>query len=153
MKRLVLIAALLFVGMAAWRVADRLSADALGMGVGVLFGIMAGVPTALMLLAAGRRREEPSERHREQAQGRLTQQGYAGYAQQPPVIVLAAHPGAGQWPAQPGYAQPNYPTYSGAQPGYGGAPLARPALPPPHEQAEERQFRVVGEKDEWVDEY
>lgn len=34
-----------------------LSSDAIGMAVGVLFGVFAGVPTALLVLASNRRRE------------------------------------------------------------------------------------------------
>ena len=104
MKRLVMMAGLVFVGVAAWRIADRLSADALGMGIGLLFGIVAGIPTALLLLAANRRRDEPETPRREPAHGQLAQSGYGAYPHQPPVIVLTSGPGAGGWPAQPGYA-------------------------------------------------
>src|SRR3712207_5245519 len=118
MKQYVGLAALIFVGIAAWRIAGQLSADALGMGVGVLFGVMAGVPTALLVMASGRRRaaeeEEATPRRRQQhpqgmPQGMAQQPHpayYGGYGPgaypppQPPVIVLAA-PGMGQ----PGYPQ------------------------------------------------
>ena len=68
--------------------------------------------------------------------------GPAPYAPQPPVIVLAA-PGMGQ----PGYPQ-SYPQ------GYGDpyGPSRMRALPAP-EAVDVRQFKVVGEKEEWVDEW
>jgi hypothetical protein len=62
---------------------------------------------------------------------------------QPPVIVLAA----------PGMAQPGYP--QGYPQGYGdpyGQQRMRAALPAP-EAVDVRQFKVVGEKEEWVDEW
>ena len=53
---------LVFVAIVGWRIGGELSPDALGMAVGILFGIMAGIPTALILLAsqrrAGERRDE-----------------------------------------------------------------------------------------------
>ncbi len=54
----------LSVGATVWQIGSRLSSDAIGMGVGVLFGIMAGLPTALLVLATGRRRDSD---HRPQA--------------------------------------------------------------------------------------
>lgn len=161
MRQYIGLAALIFVGIAAWRIAGQLSADALGMAVGVLFGVMAGVPTALMVMASGRRRaeeeEETTKRRRQQHPQSMQQPGYpggygaggysaggygpGGYAPQPPVIVLAG----------PGMGQPGYP--QGYQQGYGD-PYAqqRRALPAP-EAVDVRQFKVVGEKEEWVDEW
>jgi hypothetical protein len=147
------LAALIFVGIAAWRIAGQLSADALGMAVGVLFGVMAGVPTALMVMASSRRRaaeeEEATPRRRQQQPQGMPQQppyyggyGPGGYAPQPPVIVLAA----------PGMGQPGYP--QGYPQGYGD-PYSQQrmrALPAP-EAVDVRQFKVVGEKEEWVDEW
>lgn len=160
MRQYIGLAALIFVGIAAWRIAGQLSADALGMAVGVLFGVMAGVPTALMVMASGRRRaeeeEETTKRRRQQQPQGMPPQGHpggygaggygpGGYAPQPPVIVLAG----------PGMGQPGYP--QGYQQGYGqgyGDPYAqqRRALPAP-EAVDVRQFKVVGEKEEWVDEW
>lgn len=161
MRQYVGLAALVFVGIAAWRIAGQLSADALGMAVGVLFGVMAGVPTALMVMASGRRRaaeeEETTSRRRQQQphgmpngmqpgmpQHPAYYQGYGpgGYPPQPPVIVLAG-PGMGQQGYPQGYPQ-----------GYGdpyGQQRMR-ALPAP-EAVDVRQFKVVGEKEEWVDEW
>jgi len=140
MKRFIFIVCLVFVAVAGWRIADRLSSDAIGMAVGVLFGIMAGIPAALMLLAANRRRSESEEPVRAQGQNRFLPNGYGAYPpQQPPVIVLAGHAAPHPLSAQhgyPGYEQP-----------------ARYALPAPHPQAEERKFKVVGEKEEWIEEW
>ena len=145
MKQYLGLAALIFVAIAAWRIAGQLSADALGMAVGVLFGILAGVPTALLVMASGRRRaaEEETSTRRRQSQGMPQHPAYyggygPGYPPQPPVIVLAA----------PGMGQPGYPQ------GYGdpyGQQRMR-ALPAP-EAVDVRQFKVVGEKEEWVDEW
>jgi hypothetical protein len=151
MRQYVGLAALIFVGIAAWRIAGQLSADALGMAVGVLFGVMAGVPAALMVMASGRRRAEEEEtpsRRRQQSQGMPQHPAYypgygpAGYPPQPPVIVLAG-PGMGQ----PGYPQGYSQGYSDP---YGQQRMR--ALPAP-EAVDVRQFKVVGEKEEWVDEW
>jgi len=140
MQRLVLILGLVFVAVVGWRIADRLSADALGMAVGVLFGILAGIPTALMMLAHSRRRNEYDDERHPPSHARLAQQNYGyGMPNQPPVIILTAQPQPGQPLMQQGY------------PGYGPAP--RPALPAPSEHATERQFRVVGEREESIDEW
>lgn len=52
-----------FVGVLAWAIGSKLSADALALGVGVVFGVLAGIPVALLLLASQRasqaRRDAP----------------------------------------------------------------------------------------------
>ncbi|CAN5391675.1 hypothetical protein BH10CHL1_BH10CHL1_46410 [soil metagenome] len=140
MKRLIILMGLVFVAVAGWRIADRLSSDALGMAIGVLFGIVAGIPAALLLLASSKRRAETEDTPRANPQGRFPQNayGYPAFPQQPPVIVLAGNGAPGQMPMQPGYGHVDQ------QPRY--------ALPAPREM-EERKFRVVGEKDEWIDEW
>lgn len=136
MKRTVLILLAVFVGVFAWRVAERLSPDAIGMAVGMAFGVLAAVPTALLVMAAGRRREAEEVERRPDPRFPGQAGGY-----QPPVIVLAA---------------PGSPYPGGAHPpgGYGaGAPALIDAgfygegLP----QQPERTFRVIGEDDEWVE--
>jgi hypothetical protein len=107
-----------------------------------------------MVMASSRRRaaeeEETTTRRRQPHQQNMPQhpayfgQGYGpgGYAPQPPVIVLAG-PGMGQQGYPQGYPQ-----------GYGdpyGQQRMR-ALPAP-EAVDVRQFKVVGEKEEWVDEW
>ena len=58
MGRVIGLVALVIVGGIGWRVAGSLGSDSLGMAVGVLFGILAGIPTALLMLAASRRHPE-----------------------------------------------------------------------------------------------
>ncbi len=58
MKRWMGLALLVFVGSAGWRIGEALSPDALSMAVGVLFGVLAGVPTALLVMAGSRRRND-----------------------------------------------------------------------------------------------
>ena len=103
MKRTIATGILVIVGVLAWQIGAKLSADAIGMGVGVLFGVMAGIPTALLLMAHNR-------------VGRLSTPQYDAppprCQQQPPVIVFAA----------PNQTQPEYEPYGGRQ-GYA------PALP------------------------
>ena len=60
MKHLVLLIVCVFVGFIGFRIGGELSPDAMGMAIGMLFGVMAGIPTALLVLASERR--EPSER-------------------------------------------------------------------------------------------
>lgn len=84
MKNLLILVALTFVGVVAWRLSDTISRDAVIMGVGFLFGALAGVPAALLVVASQRRREQPeySPRYND---------GYSVRPQQqPPVIVLGA---------------------------------------------------------------
>lgn len=147
MLRLIGLLLLVFVAMAGWRIGGSLSSDAISMAVGVLFGILAGIPTALLVLASGRRRDSRGDERAENGyreQG--CQLGYPAYAPQPPVIVLTAAPGAMQ-PGGYGTHQPDARGY--AQTGYAQAPGW------PHERQHEqrpRHFKVVGEQETWIDE-
>ena len=58
LTKLILLAVLMVVGVCAWRLGEGWSNDALNLAVGILFGILAGLPTALLVLASGRRRED-----------------------------------------------------------------------------------------------
>ena len=123
MKRFLALCILVFVGVATWIIGSKLSADAIGMGVGVMFGVMAGIPTALLLLASNRRRQQDDD-WQSQSRGRGQQHGmmpYGQYPQQPPVIVLAG--GVHQTP-------PEYSPYGGRQ-GY--APALPDEYPAPRE--------------------
>jgi hypothetical protein len=40
---------------------DKLSSDAVGMALGVIFGVLAGLPAAMVMCVAGRRRQEWDE--------------------------------------------------------------------------------------------
>ncbi len=98
---------------------------------------MAGLPTALLVIAAGQRggreRDEPDfPMHREDPYGRFQPQA--------PVIVLA----------NPGYAPQGMAPQQ--QQGYD----PRYALSAPQEMGmpqNSRRFKVVGEQEEWVDEW
>ncbi|MBV7337086.1 hypothetical protein KFU94_54435 [Chloroflexi bacterium TSY] len=143
MKSFLGIGCLIFIGFAGWKIGGQLSSDALGMALGILFGIMAGIPTALMVLAARRKEEEyrprSNQRHSHQ------QLPASPYQHQPPVIVVTGNgaPGYGSTPQQV------HPGYTASFPGKEGEPY--PALPEPMENARPaRQFRVVGEEDEWL---
>ncbi len=137
MKRLFFLFLLVFVAVGTWRVSERLSADALGMALGVFLGVLAGVPVALLVLASSRRQ---SDRTQEDAYppGRrspeMLPQGYAMPMQQPPVIVLAGH---------------GYPQMQGQheQPQMNRMMLPGPSMPA------ERHFKVVGEKEESIEEW
>ncbi len=150
MKKFVVLSLLVFVGVSAWSVGSRLSSDALSMGVGILFGVLAGLPTALLVLASNRRREEPTEPSSRGGRGRQQQAmlppgyGYPPQQQQPPVIVLAGGPM--QQPGYPqGYGQPTPGQYA---PQMLGAPSRFE-----DDVVEARSFRVVGEEDGLVDEF
>lgn len=146
MKRWIGLALLVFVGTAGWRIGDALSPDALSMAVGVLFGVMAGVPTALLFMAGGRRHnaEEAPTRERQAgstainawnapypyAANQYAPQYAPPYAQQPPIIVVAGPQGFG------GALQ--------SAPANGGwFPQERPA----------RHFTMVGEREELVEDW
>lgn len=144
MKRMLVLLTVIVVTVFAWRIADRLSADALGMAVGVAFGVLAGVPAALLVMASGRRREAREEepvgaRHARQMPPQMQGMPY-GYLPQPPVIVLA---GNGMHPQSmagyPGMAQPR---------------LTHDMMAaPPQSVIDSREFRVVGEADDSLDEW
>lgn len=140
MKRLFFLVLLCFVGIATWRITERLSADAIGMALGVLFGVLAGVPVALLMLASSRRREswqdEGYDRPRRQMEG--GGHGYPMPVQQPPVIVLAGPGYPQQMPQGASYPPGNRMLLHGPQ-GDGSTP------------AQARRFKVVGEKEEWID--
>jgi hypothetical protein len=150
MKRWIGLAFLVFIGAAGWRIGSALSPDALSMAVGVLFGVMAGVPAALLVMAGSRRRSS-EERSESQSQREHTRQPVSmngpvtpwgmPYAQQPPIIVVAAPPGLGNAP-QPGYGAGYDPGYnSGYNSGYNNARWF-PQEPPA------RQFTVIGNGEE-----
>lgn len=165
MKQLAVLTLLVFCGIAAWLFASRLSADALGMAVGLLFGVLAGVPTALLVLAANRRRAPVDDDDDEQdPRARYAPQGFQhALPYQPPVVVVTGGQAAPQqwqgqpqqqWPGQqwggqqwPGQQWPGPQTVDSV-----GYPV-RQALPGPGAAGNGRVFKVVGEKEEWLDEF
>lgn len=91
MKQSIVVLVLVLVGVFAYAVAERISSDALGMAVGMLFGVLAGIPSALLVLASSRRPADDDRRQPQQPppyQPRLPPTEPWPY--QPPVIVLAA---------------------------------------------------------------
>jgi hypothetical protein len=131
-KRFAILAALVFLGAAGWSLGEKLSADALSMAIGVFFGVLASVPAAILVLAASRRGERQPQPDRRQG---VPQGGY-----QTPVIVVAP-PMAGYGPMQG--------NMGGQMPVNGYLPASQQIVEP----APQRQFRMVGADDEWVDDF
>jgi len=140
-KKLIIFGFLIFVAVTGWRVAERLSADALGMLLGVLFGILAGIPAALLVLASSRRRDESSHDPRNAARARALPYGpeYSNLPQHAPVIILAGNGMPAQMAGQQQIVSPE--------------PQTRYALPALAEMSSPRHFKVVGEKEEWVEDF
>lgn len=61
MKIVALLLVIILVGVCAFRVASIISPDAVSMAVGMLFGVLAGIPTALLVMASGRRRYDDED--------------------------------------------------------------------------------------------
>ena len=140
MKKFVLVLVLAGVAALIWYIASRLSADAIGMAIGILLGVLAGLPAAILVMASNRRRSERDER----PQGRNSPYGLPAHASpNAPIIVLAGN----------GY--PNGQSMQGHPADPYNPQMQRPALPGPQMQMppQERQFKVVGESEEWVDEW
>lgn len=106
----------------AWWIGTRLSADAIGVIVGVTVGVMASIPAALLVLYAGRRNDGPAD-DRQCSQLQLRDSPYA-----PPVIIFHSAPAQLPAPQQQQWQQP----------------AQRQATPMPASRA----FRVVGENEE-----
>ena len=65
MKRFLGIGFLVLVSAAGWKVGEHMSTDALGMALGVIFGMMAGIPAALIALSASRNVRHDHYHHRD----------------------------------------------------------------------------------------
>src|SRR5512137_1409217 len=123
MRRGVVIIGAVFAVALAVAVGSRMSADAMSVVVGVACGILASIPTSLVLLwALARRGQGPAMG----ADPRMN-----GYF--PPVVVVNPGPGYG------------VPAYGGAAQALsaGGYPIAGPAALP----AGPRSFKVVGDEE------
>ena len=59
MSKIIGLAVIVFVGWGSYRLMNVLSADALAMAIGVLMGILAGIPTTLLALTGSRRHDGP----------------------------------------------------------------------------------------------
>ena len=120
----------IFVGGIGWSVGGRLSPDALGMAVGMLFGIMAGIPTALLMLASQRREDGHSSHHSQPQRPRIE-------VQQPPAPQVVNNI------TNNFYAAPRQPRERRAE------VEARHALPgPAPEMPAPRRFRVIGNEEQ-----
>lgn len=135
MKRFVVVAVLLFCAAAGWSVGQRLSSDALSMAIGVVFGILAGIPAALLVMAASRRNDRPSEIPKRMD----AVQSPTGY--QPPVIVVSPPMGGFSNGYGNGYGQ------AGPKEVHGLLPAAQSYI----DGQVRREFRVVGGEEEWED--
>lgn len=127
MKQTVVFVIIVIGSVAVWRLGSRLSADAVGLALGVVLGVLASIPASLLILASSRRQDAPDDaRWAEPPQERVP-------LYQPPVIVLAgqaAPPPASQLP------MPAHPTAPPIQ-GWSGTRGAR-------------QFKIVGEEEHWL---
>ncbi len=141
MKRFIALSFLVGVGVLAWRVGGSMSSDAVSMAVGVVFGVLASIPAALLVIAVSRR--DSGQRSSRQSGGTVFPGGgqYAAGNGYPPVVVvsppaLPAHPHTQGVHAQgwPGGWQ-NDPRYDVIEGSY------------------QRQFTVIGEEDDFVDEF
>jgi hypothetical protein len=126
MRQVVVLLALAFVVTLGVVVGTRMSSDAIAVLIGVIAGVAASIPTALLLMAVTRRREPQAN-----ASPRHDETRYAGARAAPPVIVVT--PGGG--------VQQHLPP--GAAYGYGG-PLQGAGFQAP----QRRQFRVMGFEEE-----
>lgn len=130
MKKLLIVGVVVFCAGAGWSLGQKLSADALSMAIGVFFGILAGIPAALLVMAATRRSER-------QPEPRKVGPEPVAPAYQPPVIVVS-------------------PPFAGGMGGYGaGNNMSQNYLPSPaamSAQPSRREFRMVGTDEDWVDE-
>jgi hypothetical protein len=117
MKQLIIVLALAFLIMVGVVIGTRMSSDALAVLVGVIAGVAASIPCALLLLAVTRRREPEVEVGMPYPEPRRA-------PAPPPVIVVTG-----------GASQPQFP-YPGSY-AYGGQYGGQQAGP-------QRQFRVMG---------
>lgn len=87
-KQLSFAAATGFAAVMTWQILARMSMDALAMAVGIVLGIGAGLPVALLMLAAERRRGHAYGDARDRsAMHYPAHAATSGY--QPPVVVIA----------------------------------------------------------------
>lgn len=176
MKIIVGIVGLIFVGVFGWFVGSRLSSDAVGMAVGIVFGILAGIPAALLVLLSHQQADQYSGTHANTPHtgrnARLSHKEQMPYAPQQPVIVLVGnstpqalnHPAGGY---NPNTYHPNAYNPVGAQqpetqyfdlgPADNGPADNSPTNnsptnnnPATSDPTDNRQFRVVGEQEEWI---
>lgn len=129
MKQTIVFVVTVVGSIAVWRLGSRLSADAVGLALGVVLGVLASIPASLLILASSRRREARGDDARwvEPPQERLP-------LYQPPVIILAGQGAPPSAPQLPTPAQTVAPPIQGWSSGARGA----------------RQFKIVGEEEHWL---
>jgi hypothetical protein len=130
MKRGIVIIGAVFAAALAVAVGSRMSADAMSVVVGVVCGVLASIPTSLLLLWMLARRAPGAALGADRA-GQI---GMGNYF--PPVVVV--NPG-------PGYGTPAYGSSLNALPAGGYA--AAPPMP-----GGRRSFKVVGDEETMLDE-
>jgi hypothetical protein len=81
MRKVLVLFGLIFMAF-VWWIGTRLSADAIGLAVGVVFGVLAGVPTALLVMATSRHGDRLADDREDYNQRQLAS------PYQPPVILL-----------------------------------------------------------------
>ena len=150
------LAGIFIMGVLVFLIGQRLSADAVGMALGVLFGVLASIPAALLVIASGRRRqaaeydddEFESDDYADRRPRR--QDGYNTMPSQAPVIIFA--PPTAQFPPSfDGMVQslPSQEQHNGRRPAPHRA-LTGPTTPPSDGG---RAFKMIGEREEWITEW
>ena len=61
MKQLTIVICVGLVALVGWRITENISSDALGLAIGVVFGVLAGLPTAVLVLASSNRERQRDE--------------------------------------------------------------------------------------------
>ena len=61
MKQLTIVICVGLVALVGWRITENISSDALGLAIGVVFGVLAGLPTAVLVLARSNRERQRDE--------------------------------------------------------------------------------------------
>lgn len=145
MKQLTVVVGLCILGFLTWRLGSALSSDALGMAVGVLFGVLAGIPSALLVLASSSRRERDDDDDDDDYRREAAQYLKCPPYYQPPVIVLAA-PVEDKPQTVNNYHAPSVTIHT---PAAGGMPLLADREREVAAQRGGRVFRVVGEREDW----
>jgi hypothetical protein len=120
MKRVAFVLGAIFCVTLAIVVGNRMSVDATALVVGVACGVLASVPTSLLLIWALTRREQAAR-----DTGRTAQIGMGNHC--PPIVVV--NPGQG-------YTRPGF-----------GAPSFYPVTDEPPLPGTPRQFKVIGDAD------
>ena len=124
MKRALLLIGMAFAMALAITVANRMNADTMAVVIGVACGVLASIPTSLLIVwALGRRGQAPIGNDRP---------GQFGMGQYPPIVVV--NPGS------------SYGTSGHNRPAWG-APASFPSIDELPLPAGPRTFRVVGQEE------